>query len=150
MKTLELYRERTSDMGTKGELYNGDKLVCKMLELPWRDNAKNISCIPPGRYEVDYLPESASGRYNSVYLVNDAMQLVQQVVSRDGILIHMGNWAGDEALGYKSNSDGCLLPCMGFTVDSDRQLMGYDSKTALQCIHEATNRQSFILQVWGV
>ncbi|WEJ62166.1 DUF5675 family protein [Thiomicrorhabdus lithotrophica] len=150
MKTLELYREPSTDMGTKGDLMLGDKVVCKMLEPPWRDNVTNISCIPPGRYEVEYLAVSASGKYKDVYYIKDAMQHVKAIVSRDGVLIHKGNWAGDVSLGYKSDSEACQLPCMGYTVDENRQLMGYDSATAMQAIHEAVGRSSFILEVYGV
>lgn len=150
MQTLELYREKSTDMGTKGDLYAGDKFICHTLEPPWRDNAKNVSCIPPGRYEVEYLRKSASGKYRDVYHIKDAMAHVSAIVSRDGVLVHMGNWAGDVSMGYKSDSEACVLPCMGFTVDDTRQVMGYDSKTALQAIHEAVGRDSFILEVYGV
>lgn len=143
MITLELYRENSTDMGTKGELMHGDKEVCKMLELPWLENERSVSCIPPGRYEVDYLARSASGKYKDVYHV-------RSVPGRTGILIHKGNWAGNEALGFKTDSDGCLLPCMGFTVDDNRQAIGYDSKTALQSLHDITKRNGFILEIYGV
>ena len=130
-------------MGTKSDVMHGDKEVCKMLELPWLENKRGISCIPPGRYEVDYLPRSARGKYKDVYHV-------RSVPGRSGILLHLGNWAGNEALGFKTDSDGCLLPCMGYTVDNKRQVIGYDSKTALQTLHDVTGRKNFILEIYGV
>lgn len=43
---------------TLGQLIvmDGLKLIfkCKTLELPWRDNKKMISCIPPGCYPMVY------------------------------------------------------------------------------------------------
>jgi hypothetical protein len=141
--TLELYRENSKETGTKGTLMLGDKEICSMFELPWLENAKGKSCIPPGRYEVTYLKRSASGKYKDVYHV-------QNVPGRTGILIHLGNWAGDTDKGFKSDTDGCLLPASGFTVDENRQLMGYDSKSALQAIHDATKRDGFILEIYGL
>lgn len=143
MITLELYRDPSTDQGTKSGLYLDDDEVCSMLELPWLENERGISCIPPGRYEVAYMKESASGKYKDVYHVKD-------VPGRTGILIHMGNWAGDISLGLKSDTDGCLLPCMSFKTDDNGQLMGLDSKTALQTLHEVTGRKGFVLEVYGV
>ena len=142
MKTLELYREKSRNDGTRGDLFIGDDLICHMLELPWRENHRGISCIPPGRYEVSYLAKSASGRYKDVYHVQD-------VPGRFGILIHKGNVAGDESMGYKTNSDGCLLPCMGFTT-YEGQTFGFNSADALQAIHDVAGRQGFILEIYGV
>ncbi len=139
---LELYRENSKDDGTISALLNGDDEVCRLLELPWRENEQSISCIPPARYWVDYLAESASGHYKDVYHITG-------VPGRSGILIHKGNYAGDESLGFMSDSAGCLLPCVSIGK-SFNQTMGQDSKTALQRLHEVTGRKGFWLEVWGI
>jgi hypothetical protein len=95
--TTYLNRYARSDQGTEGVFSVPDlAFACFCLELPWRDNRPDVSCIPPGLY-----PLSWSDR-------NKAYQ-VQNVPGRSGILIHAGNFAGDEALGYKSDVEGCIL-----------------------------------------
>ena len=50
---LLLRRTETSDAGTFGEMYDEDEhLVGVTVELPWRDNQTNVSCIPAGEYPV--------------------------------------------------------------------------------------------------
>lgn len=142
MKTLELYREKSRDDGVRGDLFDGEKQIAHMLELPWRENQRGISCIPPGKYLVTYLRKSASGKYRDVYHI-------QSVPGRFGILIHKGNVAGDKTMGFKTNSDGCLLPNMGF-MKYQGQTFGHNSADALQAIHSATGRNSFWLEIYGV
>ena len=38
--------------GTNGTLTLNGHFVCFTLELPWKENKKNISCIPEGKYEL--------------------------------------------------------------------------------------------------
>ncbi len=40
------------DEQTIGSLMMDGEIFCYTLELPWRENRKNISCIPIGDYEV--------------------------------------------------------------------------------------------------
>jgi hypothetical protein len=56
-RTLLLIRDDKSDKQTKGRLAvldeNGAVVYsCFTLELPWRGNRQNVSCIPPGQYKV--------------------------------------------------------------------------------------------------
>ena len=37
---------------TEGELWAYHNRSFKTLELPWKENARNISCIPEGRYRL--------------------------------------------------------------------------------------------------
>ncbi|NLL66618.1 MAG: hypothetical protein GX236_02810 [Clostridiaceae bacterium] len=62
------------------------------LELPWRDNAKNISRIPEGVYKVRKRYSQRFGNHFEVLGVPD----------RTLILIHKGNFPED--------TDGCILP----------------------------------------
>jgi len=61
------------------------------LELPWKDNAKDISCIPEGKYIAG---KSYSPKFGQVYEVLN-------VPDRDRILIHWGNTVND--------INGCIL-----------------------------------------
>jgi hypothetical protein len=38
--------------GTNGKIESEGKLICKTIELPWRNNEKRISCIPEGKYFI--------------------------------------------------------------------------------------------------
>ena len=93
-----LLRERRSDHGTEGRFFF-ENFSCYSLEPPWRDNKRNISCIPPDTYDVTV---RISPRYGRVYWV-------MEVPDRTYILIHSGNWGGDTAKGLKTHTNGCLL-----------------------------------------
>lgn len=66
--------------------------ICHTLELPWKDNIRNLSCIPVGVYDV---VKSESAKFGSVFRV-------QSVKDREGILFHVGNSLKD--------TRGCILP----------------------------------------
>ena len=103
MRTLTLYRFRSSDEGTLGAILDEAwEPIVLTIELPWVDNKRNLSCIPPGEYNVDYLPRSGSGKYNKTYWIRG-------VPSRSQVLIHSGNWAGSIKKGYRTHSNGCPL-----------------------------------------
>lgn len=93
-----LLRDDWSDEGTYGYLVYGNEFV-HTLELPWRDNQPNASCIPAGRYTVRM---RHSPKYGQVYHV-------QSVPNRTHILLHHGNYAGDRVLNYRTHSAGCIL-----------------------------------------
>ena len=76
---------------------NGQELFrCVTLELPWRENARRISCIPPGRYTL-------RPRYSEKYRHH---LHVLDVPNRDWILIHEAN--------YVHQLQGCIA--IGRTV----------------------------------
>ena len=95
---VNLFRLKRSDQGTEGMLVTGD-FQCRTLELPWRDNRQQISCIPAGEYDVDI---RMSPKYGRIYWV-------RRVPNRTYILIHSGNYAGDKSRGYKTHVMGCIL-----------------------------------------
>lgn len=98
-----LFRYETGDEGTFGRLFVDGAPFCFTAELPWRGNAPNMSCIPPGFYTSIFVPRTASGKFRNVYHVQD-------VPARSGILAHVGNYAGDRLRGLRTNSWGCILP----------------------------------------
>lgn len=96
---LELLRTYFPN-GTNGEiLYNGVR-VCFAIELPWRDNKPQVSCIPEGRYQL-------MKRYSPKF--KNHLQLVN-VPGRDYILIHPANDAVKELR-------GCIAPVSRLTAE---------------------------------
>lgn len=98
MRDVNIFRLRRSAQGTEGLLVAGD-FNCRTLELPWKNNQKQISCIPPGEYDVEI---RLSNKYGRVYWV-------RHVPNRTYILIHSGNYAGDKLKGYRTHIMGCIL-----------------------------------------
>jgi len=100
--TAFLRRFIKTDYYTIGRLqfYNSQgKLLFEgfTLELPNRQNQKNISCIPSGTYNV---VARQSEKFGDCYHL-------QNVVNRSGILIHTGNF-------YKDTT-GCII--LGSSVE---------------------------------
>ena len=103
MKTVNLYRYESSDQGTFGVIFYEDFWLYT-LELPWRNNQSNISCIPEGEYEVvkRYSPSFKKETY-----------WIKDVPNRSYILIHAANFAGDTSKGWHTNLQGCIgLGCV--------------------------------------
>lgn len=75
------------------------------LELPWRLNQQNISCIPEGKY-------IAERRYSQKYKEH---LHIKDVEGRSLILIHWGNYAGsvNPKTGHP-DIKGCVLVGIGF------------------------------------
>lgn len=96
------------------------------LELPWRDNADNISCIPIGIYDVE---PYTSEKFPNVYQIKN-------VPNRDAILIHVGNYAGD--------THGCVL--IGKDVDSLTPMVT-NSKGAMELLRNEIGDKGFLLTV---
>lgn len=102
MKTLHLIRQETGDQGTQGIIRDPkDGWSCFAIELPWRDNAVNVSCIPAGQYPCVWYFSPAFKQW---------MYGVREVEGRSGIAIHSGNVAGNKDKGFRSHSLGCILP----------------------------------------
>lgn len=74
-----------------GVLVLDNGFTCQTLELPWRNNERNVSCIPLGTYEVSPWLSPSKG---DCFKVHD-------VPARDDILLHVGN--------YPKDSQGCVL-----------------------------------------
>jgi len=90
-----LERKQQNDVQTLGELkiFENDHVIftCKTLELPWKNNSQNISCIPAGKYRV--IKRFSDQYQNHFHVLN--------VPGRSMILIHPGN--------YYSQTQGCIL-----------------------------------------
>lgn len=79
--------------GTNGTLFVNGKFFCFTIELPWRDNKRNISCIPEGVYEIQ-------PRFSKKFQHH---LIVKNIKGRSYILFHPANYANKELL-------GCIAP----------------------------------------
>ena len=100
---LLLIRDTFSENSVIGELFLNGERMCDTLENPWKDNQRNISCIPEGEYKVRLRLARESASRDYLHL------LVQDVPNRDWILFHRGNTAKD--------TSGCILVGLGSQQD---------------------------------
>lgn len=91
MKTFTLARASDDGEKTRGRMTLGESYV-STLELPWCENERGKSCIPPGTYPVAI---TWSTRFKQL------LPRLFDVPERDGILIHAGNTSKD--------TEGCIL-----------------------------------------
>lgn len=97
MNTLHLHRDYTTPQVTHGILKLVDpagKILfeCFSLELPWRNNEVERSCIPTGTYTLLHRTSPRFGKH--LHVTN--------VPGRSFILIHPAN--------YVSQLRGCIAP----------------------------------------
>lgn len=108
---------------TLGSWYNeAHEVLCKTLELPWKDNKRNVSCFPEGRYFVTKEPpipvddlttelDESGGRKPRDYW----HFRIHNVPGRSGILVHritfVHHLLGCQGVGSRFkdlNNDGVL------------------------------------------
>jgi len=135
-----LRRTGCSDQGTVGVLSFGAE-VTHTLELPWRDNLPQRSCIPPGVYTCAIVNSPKFGRVYGV----------QAVPGRSAVLIHPANFAGDATLGYTTELHGCIAPCLRVgamrNAAGRMQLAGLVSRPAVLRLMEWAAGQPFTLTI---
>jgi allophanate hydrolase subunit 2 len=139
---VEQRRFKHGDSGSFGRvLAKGREFTS--LELPWRENQRNKSCIPPGRYLCTW---TYSNRFKR------EMYEVTGVSGRVGVRLHKGNWAGDTEKGLHSDSHGCpmygkdqsiLIP-PGMT---EPQAAISASRLAMQEFEDLMGKEDFYLDV---
>ena len=134
---VELRRERMSDHGTEGLLI-APGFSCYTLELPWRENISNISCIPIGDYKCEL---RRSPRMGLTYWI-------KKVPKREFILIHSGNFAGDVEKGWKSHVNGCILLGLQMGVIQGQRAI-LNSKIAVRRFMETMGGEKFTLRISG-
>lgn len=91
MRTLTLARVSHDGDGTYGVLIDGTKPFAVTLELPWRFNQKEVSCIPAATYLCKRVK---SPRFGDTFEITN-------VRGRTHVLFHKGNRTRD--------SKGCIL-----------------------------------------
>jgi hypothetical protein len=130
---VKIVRTSASEVETLGnlEVYNAERLVfsCKTLELPWKNNERNVSCIPLGTYEV-------AKRFNETHKQHFH---IQDVPNRNWILIHSGN--------YYSDIRGCVLVGLKhIDINNDGVLDISNSRETLAKLYQILP-DSFSLQI---
>ncbi len=92
MRKLKLVRIAFIPDGTFGILFDyDDSIICLTLEREWRNNEKNISCIPRGKYVCKRIQSSKFGDTFEVFNVS----------GRSHILFHKGN--------IEDDTHGCII-----------------------------------------
>lgn len=96
---------------TKGTLTTSTGFTCDTLELPWKDNAPNVSCIPEGTYKA--VPRNSPKYGNHLHITG--------VNGRSLILIHWGNFAASKNPRTGTpDIKGCVLVGYGYgDIDGD-------------------------------
>lgn len=124
--------KRTVDNGiqTLGELTISGYKFCT-LELSYKDNKSNISCIPAGTYTCKY---TFSPRFmRSTYEILG-------VPNRAGIRIHSGN--------HWFQIQGCILLGEAFSdINKDGQLDVVQSKDAIKRFESLVKKEPFVLAI---
>ena len=125
---LLIIRDTFTDKSTIGKLFINGELFCDTLELSWKNNVRNISCIPDGQYKVRIRLPRESATRNYIHL------LVKDVPDRDYILFHIGNTPKD--------TSGCILVGNGRkqdTVENSRLAMDLVMKEIIHLGGEKIN-----------
>ena len=121
---IRLVRITTGEDGTFGVLLKDDVPLCVTLELPWRDNQRDVSCIPEGWYQFRQVD---SPRFGDTFEVRD-------VPGRTNILFHAGNTVED--------SSGCILLGLSYGFSHVKQKQGIRSSRmamrSFMCQHPIT------------
>ncbi len=116
METATLIRDISNDAVTFGKLsLPWCDVECRTLELPWRDNANNVSCIPEGVYGLEPVYSRTFGHILAVLGVPD----------RSLVRVHAGNHTG--------HTHGCILTGKRIGTFQGRPFI-FNSRDALRVI----------------
>lgn len=128
---------------TLGSIYSPQGgLICKTLELPWKENQRSISCICEGKFRVtkeNPIPaddpnteeDESGGRKPRPY----KHFRLHGIPNRSGVLIHPGTDV--------NHSLGCILPGGRFSNTAHPTLI--DSKAKLAWMVENMPDEFFLL-----
>lgn len=129
--TIKRYSQNKETTGVLTAQKGNLSFSCKTLELPWKNNIVNISCIPVGTYEVKWTRslKFPVGTYE-----------VQNVSARSGIRIHPANFFYDLL--------GCIALGDSFIdLNKDGAPDVSNSQATINVFNTFFNKQSFILTI---
>lgn len=129
-----LYRDQRPDC-MLGGLQFDTGFQCFVLELPWRNNEQEHSCIPEGVYQCGLRPSAKFGAWTGGMVYH-----IQPVQGRTDILIHAGNTVRDTL--------GCLL--VGESVADGLPTFIRHSRKTLMALHEHTHGKPFTLTISSI
>lgn len=89
---------------TVGVLYGPEGIICNTIELAWRGNKQEVSCIPEGLYP---LLVGHSPKFGAVIRV-------MAVSGRSGIVFHPAN--NPHLYSGRRELRGCIAPCMSVSL----------------------------------
>lgn len=113
---LRLLRFRHYADRTLGILEAGN-LTLTTLEPAWKNNEKNVSCVPVGIYK---LKRRNTPRFGDHLILED-------VPGRSYVLIHFGN--------FPENTSGCILVGDGFKdLNNDKKTDITNSRSAMRML----------------
>lgn len=140
MKTARLARYDSTAQGTFGVLSFGPSVVYS-TELPWRDNLRQKSCIPTGKYICQIVKSPRFGRVYEVKKVN----------GRSNVLLHSANFGGNIDEGWTTELQGCIAPCLRVGVMRNKagnmQKAGLVSRPAVSRLMEWADGEPFTLEI---
>lgn len=129
--SLIRFKEYPQQTNGKGFVIGPDlsiKMEFCTMELPWRENQRRISRIPPGCYRLE---KRYSPRYEWHFHVMD-------VEDRSLILIHQGN--------FHYQTEGCILPGRDFAdINGDDLPDVVASRNTMQQLLDLMPADSFII-----
>lgn len=124
-----------------GRLEENGSEICKTIELPWRNNQSNISCIPTGTYKCKWTWSPAFKR---------SMYILENVPQRSGIRIHKGSYAGAVDKGFRTDFLGCISFGRGIVYDSvNEQHILHTTAVTVAHFEEDVNHKDFTLTIRG-
>ena len=134
--TSNLTRFASDSRGTLGKLtiHKGDSQVLSqegpiwVLERPWRNNSRSISCIPLGTYLVKPHDSPSKGK---------CFILVGPEPERSDILIHVGNELKD--------TEGCLLVGSSVNITQDKFFCGNSRNTLNKMLANLTKEWYLVI-----
>lgn len=103
----------------------------KSLELPWKDNKQEESCIPEGIYTCKWTFSNSKQKWTFQ---------IMDVRGRSGVRIHIAN--------YTSQLKGCVAPCTAHSdMNHDGVIDGTSSGNALKLLEDTMQKKDFILEI---
>lgn len=112
MKQFTLLRVSSEPLATRGVILVDGAPICVTLELPWKDNQAQISCIPEGIYDASWYLSPSHGE----------TILFQNVPGRSLIMFHSAN--------TPDQLKGCVAPGCEFGIMDDQPAV-FKSKLAM-------------------
>ncbi len=108
---------------------NGQSMTVDTLELPWKNNERNVSCVPKGTYLMKWKPYKKTFHYEA-----------QEVPLRDGIFQHKGN--------YFTDILGCILVgTKPADINKDGQIDVTSSGPTLAAVEALMNKEDYLLTI---
>lgn len=128
---MKIVRQPSTSDGTLGTWYaNDNSIICYTIELPWKDNDPQVSCIPEGSYQV--IPHNSLNHPNTWEIIG--------VPNRSSILIHNGN--------TEQSTLGCV--CVGDSISTLNGLPAVLNSNKTLDMLRGVLPDSFLLTIiWG-